>query len=210
MYQLLIDRSSLWLLLACLALAFVLIFVGGLVVGHHDRATAPTGAVASPSTRATVGVAAKPTVTAPRASVRTPTVSQPSAPRVTAPRVTVQTPSTPTSTAPPPAATEPEPQVAAVATPSPTAASAAASGDGAPFAVQVGAYRERQYLEEAKAEIEVRGYTPDVQPDRDSSGKLFYRLLIGSYKTREEAQQAADQIEAKESWAAFPQRRRDS
>jgi len=72
----------------------------------------------------------------------------------------------------------------------------ASSTPGA-FTIQVGAYKAREPAEALRARLAAAGHAAYVA-EIDSSGSVRYRVRIGSFATREAAQQAADKIVAGE------------
>ena len=76
------------------------------------------------------------------------------------------------------------------------AASPPASTPGS-FTIQVGAYKAREPAEALRARLAAAGHAAYVA-EIDSSGSVRYRVRIGSFATREAAQQAADKIVAGE------------
>jgi len=78
----------------------------------------------------------------------------------------------------------------------PPEASPPASTLGA-FTIQVGAYKAREPAEALRARLAAAGHAAYVA-EIDSSGSVRYRVRIGSFATREAAQQAADKIVAGE------------
>jgi cell division protein FtsN len=88
-------------------------------------------------------------------------------------------------------ATAPKAERAAVPEAPPPAASPGA------FTIQVGAYKAREPAEALRARLAAAGHDAYVA-EIDGSGAVRYRVRVGSFATREAAQQAADRIVAGE------------
>jgi cell division protein FtsN len=92
-----------------------------------------------------------------------------------------------------PATPEPAPKPEPPARPD---APAPAASPGA-FTIQVGAYKAREPAEALRARLAAAGHDAYVA-EIDGGGAVRYRVRIGSFATREAAQQAADRIVAGE------------
>lgn len=71
------------------------------------------------------------------------------------------------------------------------------------FSIQVGAYRETRYLEEAFKDLEDRGYHPYLVEVTGAGGQVFRTLRIGRYRTRDEAIRAAAEFQHREDMTAL-------
>ena len=128
-------------------------------------------------------------------------------PAETAPALTFYQDLTAPLTAPPPAkAVKPgradkSDKTAAEAAPKPERAAApdapAPAGTPGAFTIQVGAYKAREPADALRARLAAAGHDAYVA-EIDASGSVRYRVRIGSFATREAAQQAADRIVAGE------------
>jgi len=137
---------------------------------------------------------------APRPAAETPTSeptrTEPEAPRATAPSAThpaVTAKSTeaaprPARSARPPAATPP-------ARPGPTQVAAATTGPGPEaWTVQVSAFRSRALAEELRSRLAARGFDAYVYPSITEDGRPRYRVRVGTYPARGDAERAATEL----------------
>lgn len=97
-------------------------------------------------------------------------------------------------------AAEPTRPAASAAAEAPrTAASAAKAGEGMQFFVQVGAYARTEDAEQQRAKLGMGGLIGRIS-EREQGGKLVYRVRLGPFDTREEADVVREQAVA----AGFP------
>ena len=73
------------------------------------------------------------------------------------------------------------------------AAAALSVPDDSFFAVQVGAFASEKNALKLKTELERRNYPSSITPNSDSSGTL-YKVRVGHYDKRQEAEQQADKL----------------
>jgi DedD protein len=155
---------------------------------HPDAAAPTTAPPAVAETSAAVAESAAPGAAPAPAQESVPapkpaTASKPAADHSTAPRVA-------TATAPPPAS-KPVPKPAAQA-PAATAQAAPAHGD---WAVQLGSFGAEDNAKKLAQKVNVYGYKPEVASSR-TSGKALYRVRVGPYKSRAEADATASALSA--------------
>jgi cell division septation protein DedD len=136
-----------------------------------------------------VAAPAEPRGAAPEAS-RT----EPEAPRAAPERKTPKAPA-PDAAHPPPRATRP----ARVGAPQPARAPAqvaAASATSEPemWTVQVNAFRSRALAEELRARLAARGFDAYVFPSLTEDGRPRYRVRVGAYPARSDAERAATEL----------------
>lgn len=132
---------------------------------------------------------AVPAAAAPEAS-RT----EPEAPRAAPERKTPKAPA-PDATHPPPRATRP----ARVGTPQPVrppaqVAAASATAEPEMWTVQVNAFRSRALAEELRARLAARGFDAYVFPSLTEDGRPRYRVRVGAYPARSDAERAATEL----------------
>ena len=172
-------------------------FAAGVMAGRFwPRAQPASSAVADKD-----GAPARPGDKPARAGDRT------ARPAETAPALTFYQDLTAPLTAPPPAkAAKPgradrsdKPAAEAASKPERAAApdSAVPAATPGAFTIQVGAYRAREPADALRARLAAAGHDAYVA-EIDASGSVRYRVRIGSFATREAAQQAADRIVAGE------------
>jgi cell division protein FtsN len=115
---------------------------------------------------------------------------------VTSPIQTAPT-AAPANTATPAAAPAPAPaDTTARGGNAPAAAPVAAATEAAgQFLVQVGAYARTDDAEQQRAKLAIAGLTARVS-ERDQSGKVVYRVRLGPYVSRDEADAAREQAVA--------------
>ncbi|HEV8471515.1 MAG TPA: SPOR domain-containing protein [Methylomirabilota bacterium] len=116
-------------------------------------------------------------------------------------------------TAPPPARTPKKPVAPPVAPPEPAASDAPRAGEqpptpaksdagGAPFTVQVGAYRARPPAEALRASLAAAGHDARVI-EIDGAAAVRYRVRVGAFATREAARDAAARLASERSLSTF-------
>jgi len=137
------------------------------------------GAAAPPPSPTPAPAPAQESVPAPKPA----TAPKPSAEHSPAARVA-------TATAPPPAS-KPVPKPAAPA-PAATAQAAPTHGD---WAVQLGSFGAEDNAKKLAQKVNVYGYKPEVASSR-ASGKALYRVRVGPYKSRAEADATASALSA--------------
>jgi DedD protein len=130
--------------------------------------------------------AATPVPAAERSTPLTPPAPPPAAPRAAAPP-------------PPPAPKEPP---AASSNPSPAVAAAAPEPSGQGFALQVTALRERGEAEAIAKRLSSKGYTAYVLTPANGSPSV-YRVRIGKFKTRREAEAIATRLQKEEQFTPW-------
>jgi cell division protein FtsN len=122
------------------------------------------------------------------------------------PPVKQPAPKEPVAAAPPPprpaAATPPPPPVEATA-----AVKTAAAGDpsGPGFAVQVAAYKDRKESDSLAKQLIAKGYPAFVLDPVKGAPTAFYRVRVGKYKTRQEAQAIMAKLQSEQysnAWIA--------
>jgi DedD protein len=102
-------------------------------------------------------------------------------------------------TSPPRVATAPAPAPASKPAPKPAASSAAASPQSVPtrgdWAVQLGSFGAEDNAKKLAQKVNVYGYKPEVASIR-ASGKALYRVRLGPYRSRAEADATASALSA--------------
>jgi cell division protein FtsN len=83
----------------------------------------------------------------------------------------------------------------AAAAASAAASAAAARSDAGQYLVQVGAYARTDDAEQQRAKLAIAGLVARVS-ERDQAGKVMYRVRLGPFDTREEADAAREQAVA--------------
>ena len=86
--------------------------------------------------------------------------------------------------------------------PAASEASRPAPSPAAAFTIQVGAYKAREPAEALRARLAAAGYEAYVA-QVDAPGSVRFRVRVGSFNTREAAQQVADRIGRERSLSAF-------
>jgi cell division protein FtsN len=71
------------------------------------------------------------------------------------------------------------------------------------WTVQVGAYRTRELAEEHRKSLSVAGYDAYVTAFSSSEGTVRYRVRVGSFTTRNEAEKTASRLRAERSLNPF-------
>jgi cell division septation protein DedD len=143
--------------------------------------------------------------------VATPPADAPVDSRVAAPEATRMEPETsraaperrtprapePEAAHPPPRATRPARVGAPQPLRSPAQVAAAASAPSEPdmtWTVQVNAYRSRALAEELRARLAARGFDAYVFPSLTEGGRPRYRVRVGAYPARGDAERAATEL----------------
>ena len=82
-----------------------------------------------------------------------------------------------------------------LANPAPAAAAPPAASGGDPFQyfVQAGAYRSADEAEQQRAKLSLMGLQPKLS-ERDQAGRLVYRVRLGPFDKREEADKARERL----------------
>lgn len=88
---------------------------------------------------------------------------------------------------------EPDRETRAPATAAPAPPVTAPRGGDGPFVVQVFAGRDRRAAEELVSSLRGKGYPVRIDGEREGRGTLF-RVRVGGYATRAEAEAAADRL----------------
>ena len=146
--------------------------------------------------------AADPTTAPPHATVNDPAFAE----NLDEPRQTVElkTPPPPLAkspTAPPPPAAKPREPEAAKPVPAvakTAAASATSSGPGDGFVVQIAALADRTAAEGIVKRLTGKGYSAYVINPTAGGASPVYRVRVGSFKTRTEANTVAEKLEKEE------------
>jgi cell division protein FtsN len=98
--------------------------------------------------------------------------------------------------APTPAAPTPPPPAAASAAPRPTTgASAAAGAEALMYFAQAGAYARSDDADAQRAKLALQGFDAKIS-EREQSGRTVYRVRIGPFSARADAEQAVEQLKA--------------
>ncbi len=127
--------------------------------------------------------------------------ARPGAPRAPAPAVQEQVP------APPPAAPRPAPPAPRAASPPPTPApvtpltSSDPSGPG--FAVQVSIFETRQEADRLANQLVAKGYPAFVLDPIKGAGKPIYRVRVGKYRNRKDAEEIQARLEKNEQFTPW-------
>jgi len=129
-----------------------------------------------------------------------PAAAQPAQPKPEPPR--------PEVTVPPPPAIGPSDTLVAKTAPAPGGAAqnpAAQSQDDAPglWAVQAGAFKTRAQADALEKQLRQAGFDAYVTSGTAEDGQVRYRVRIGSFKSKAEAQRVADKVRADRSLGAF-------
>ena len=130
----------------------------------------------------------------PRGAVPEASRTEPEAPRAAPERKTPKAPA-PDATHPPPRATRPA-RVGAPQPARPPAQVAVASATAEPemWTVQVNAFRSRALAEELRARLAARGFDAYVFPSLTEDGRPRYRVRVGAYPARSDAERAATEL----------------
>ena len=72
-----------------------------------------------------------------------------------------------------------------------------------PFTIQVGAYRNKQYAENAAAELKRKGYESYIFEDSDSKARPWYSVRFGQFANHKEARAALIAYQQKEQKQAI-------
>lgn len=75
------------------------------------------------------------------------------------------------------------------------AASTAAGGEPFVYFVQVGAYSRTEDAEQQRAKLAMSGFAAKVT-EREQSGRMVYRVRVGPYETRDEADGIQNRLQA--------------
>lgn len=70
------------------------------------------------------------------------------------------------------------------------------------YAIQIGSFREKKWAELRKEEFEKKGYEVRIV-EWNRNGEVWYRVVIGSYDTREDAARDMKKIKEKEGISAW-------
>jgi cell division septation protein DedD len=151
-----------------------------LVTKEEPTARGAASAAASVATDETAPPPAAPEPAAPPAAAAPPALSRSPAPRVSEPA----RPARPVRVAKAPAAQPPAPQL--------TAAPPAAEPDT--WTVQVSAFRSRALAEELRSRLAARGFDAYVFPSITEDGRPRYRVRVGTYHSRADAERAAGDL----------------
>lgn len=130
----------------------------------------------------------------PRGAAPEASRTEPEAPRVAPEHKTPKAPA-PDPAHPPPRATRP----ARVGAPQPArlpaqVAAASASAEPEMWTVQVNAFRSRALAEELRARLAARGFDAYVFPSLTEDGRPRYRVRVGAYPARSDAERAATEL----------------
>jgi cell division protein FtsN len=102
-------------------------------------------------------------------------------------------PAVPADTGTRPAGATPQPAAGTAGAGAASAAASAAAADAAnPFIVQVGAYARVEDADQQRAKLMISGLIAKVS-ERDQSGKVVYRVRLGPFASRDEADAAREQ-----------------
>ncbi len=127
-----------------------------------------------------------------------PTRTEPEAPRATAPSATPPAVTAkPAETAPRPARPARPPAAAQPARPGPTQVAAATPTTGPgpeTWTVQVSAFRSRALAEDLRSRLAARGFDAYVYPSITEDGRPRYRVRVGTYPARGDAERAATEL----------------
>jgi cell division protein FtsN len=146
------------------------------------------------STRAADAAPAADAPAEPRGAAPEASRTEPEAPRAAPERKTPKAPA-PDAVHPPPRATRPA-RVGAPQPARPPAQVAAASATSEPemWTVQVNAFRSRALAEELRARLAARGFDAYVFPSLTEDGRPRYRVRVGAYPARSDAERAATEL----------------
>jgi cell division protein FtsN len=184
-----------------------LTFAFGVVTGRSwPRSSTPITVVAkgakepSRSTESAPALTFYQELTAPLSSPPPPAKSK--APRVEPPRLETPRAEAPRVDKNDKQEAAPKADNVAIAAPAAQAAPAKPAPGQTTFTVQVAAYRAREPADALRAKLAAAGYEAYVV-QVDAPGSARYRVRVGSFATRESAQQVADRIVGERSVAAF-------
>jgi cell division protein FtsN len=183
LYAFTLKRNTAALLVAGCAVAGILTFAAGLLIGAHVRSTHDLMAVS---------LAHQAVLEPPRANASMPVEGAP-APR---PEPTMPGPADTAG----PVATAPVPSPPVPPLPQPSKH----------FAVQVGAFVKLQEAESLSTALQQKGYSSAVVPLRSGAStaqRLWYTVQLGQYPSRHEATQAAATFRRQERSPAFVRQR---
>ncbi len=141
----------------------------------------------------------KPAATKPAASKPTPAQAVPPHEPPPSPAPTVKEPVAATPPPPRPAPATPPPAPAEAAAPVATAQSSDTSGPG--FAVQVSAVKDRQEADTLVKQLIAKGYPAFVLDPVKGAPTAFFRVRVGKYKTRQEAQAIMVKLQSVEQFS---------
>ena len=143
----------------------------------------------------------KPAATKPAANKPTPAPAQAVPPHEppASPAPTVKEPVAATPPSPRPAPVTPPPTPAEAAAPVATAKSSDPSGPG--FAVQVSAVKDRPEADALVKQLIAKGYPAFVLDPVKGAPTAFFRVRVGKYKTRQEAQAIMVKLQSAEQFS---------
>jgi cell division septation protein DedD len=143
----------------------------------------------------TPDAATAPAPAEPRAAAPDASRTELEAPRAAPERKTPKAPAVPEAAHPTPRATRPA-RVSAPQPVRPPAQVAAASATSEPemWTVQVNAFRSRALAEELRARLAARGFDAYVFPSLTEDGRPRYRVRVGAYPARNDAERAATEL----------------
>jgi cell division protein FtsN len=103
----------------------------------------------------------------------------------------------PPAPAPAPASPAAPPPTAASSAPRPSAAaaSAAAGTEALMYFAQAGAYTRTEDADAQRAKLALQGFDAKIS-EREQSGRTVYRVRIGPFRARADAEQAVEQLKA--------------
>jgi DedD protein len=188
--------------------ACAVFFSLGFLVGYNERSSKSAGETEQITPSGVIPPTVNPPletvpVTGQESSAK-PVAEKPSEPVFSKPEKESKSPATR-------AASEPDADLPPPSTPlansrATAAARAKATQVGMGFTVQVAASRDKQDAEKLVKELKSRGFAVFlVLPENPRSGDNLYRVQVGPYATREEAQKVRDKI-AKEGFKPFIRR----
>ena len=188
-----LGRRQVVLLSGGLVIVFALVFILGILVGRELASTAPRVATAPPP-RATPGTAP---VSDPAKNARAGMKEK---------LTFYQTLTSPTPDIPPPGATPKRTVVEermvvkgterrSVVQPTGQTGEAAASSSQA-WTLQVSSFRSRALAEEQMKRLTGKGYDAYLTVVQSENGQTRYRVRVGSFATRTEAEQIAERLRA--------------
>ena len=137
------------------------------------------------------GVPTKPQPAPPPLPGPAPTVQEPVAPKVSAPRT------------PAPEAAPPVPAPAPAAKAQVASASTASDPSGPGFAVQVAISKDRREADTLAKDLIAKGYPAFVMDPAKGAPAGIYRVRVGKYKNRKDAEEIAARLKAVEQFAPW-------
>jgi cell division septation protein DedD len=209
-HEIQLNGKQLVFLFMVVTVVSVVIFLCGVFVGRGVR-TERAGTVADAGT---VTPVTTPDVVAPQEAPSAPAGSDPTAAapppavdelsyfnRLEKPGQPEEKLKPPTATPPPPA---PKPAAGAQSPPSepPQADAALAEPSGAGFALQITALRERREAESVAKRLSAKGYAAYVLTPAGSAPSV-YRVRVGKFKTRHEAETMAAKLQKEEQFTPW-------